>query len=279
MLRALVAASVIITTYNQPAVLERALLGYARQDTRDFELLIADDGSGPPTAAMIARHMGSFPVPLLHVWQPDDGFRKARAVNLAVLRSSGECLIFSDGDCIPASDFVSQHVRATRPGQYVVGGHIRLSETQTTALTLDDVRSGRFETMASRVQRIALFVTHLKSLVYIALRKRRKPKFYGMNFSVDRASLLRVNGFDNNYRNSAREDSDLRNRMQLAGVRARSQWWRVGVFHQHHPPHNTRIQWREAAAYYERPDLTAEAPSGLRELQVELGQPEKPDPS
>ena len=271
-----VAASVIITTYNQPEMLERTLLGYARQDTCEFELVIADDGSTPATASLIARYMGILAVPIRHVWQPDDGFRKARAVNLAVLYSRADYLVFSDGDCIPERRFVSEHLRVAGPGRYVVGGHVRLSKPQTLALTLDDVRSGRFESLATPAQRLALRCTHAKSVFYVAVGKRRRPRFLGLNFSVDRASFLRVNGFDTTFQNCGREDSDLRNRMQIAGIGARSLWYRPGVYHQYHPPHRSRLGWREVAAYVNRPDLRAEAPCGLRELETELGAPDKP---
>ena len=36
-----------------------------------------------------------------HVWQPQEGFRKARLLNRAVLASSGDYLVFLDGDCVP----------------------------------------------------------------------------------------------------------------------------------------------------------------------------------
>lgn len=263
-------ASVVITTYNQPDVLERALCGYARQTSSDYELLVADDGSGSATAELIEKYAADFPVPLIHVWQPDTGFEKARAVNRAVLRSSGDYLIFSDGDCVPASRFVAEHLAAARAGEYIVGGHIRMSADETSRLSVDDVRSGRFERSATLARRTALCWLHLKSLFYIAAGKRRKPKFYGMNFSVDRASFCRVNGFDQTYKDVGREDSDLRNRMQLAGIRARSQWYRPQVFHQFHEPHSNRQRGEVIAAYYKRADLEPEAPLGLRELSAEI---------
>ena len=265
----------LLTTYNQPDLLERSLLGYMRQDCSDFELLIADDGSGPETAALIARFRARSPVPLHHVWQLDSGFRKARAVNLAALRSRADYLIFSDGDCIPSSWFVSEHLRAARAGQYVVGGHVRLSREQTRALNAQDIEQGRFEKLCSLPQRLELLWTHAKSLGYIAAGKRRKPKFYGLNFSVDRASFERVNGLDMTFENCGREDSDLRNRMQMAGVRARSLWSRPGVFHQHHPAHVTRLGWAEAPHYYNRRYLRADAAQGLRELRAEQSTEEK----
>jgi glycosyltransferase involved in cell wall biosynthesis len=263
-------ASVLLSTYNQPRLLDLVLHGYARQSTQDFEIVIGDDGSGSETAEVIARHQRGLPVPLSHAWQPNRGFRKAKAMNRAALQSRGAWLIFSDGDCIPSGTFVEEHLAAAREGGYVVGGHVRLSAEETQALSVDDVRSGRFERLGSPLERADLWLTHWKSLAYIALRKRRKPKFYGLNFSVSRDTFFGVNGLDSTFANSSKEDSDLRNRLQLAGARATSLWHRARVYHQHHPPNNTRLVWRGADAHYTRSDLRAEAPDGLRELAAEI---------
>lgn len=263
-------ASVVLSTYNQPHALDLALHGYARQSTQDFEIVIGDDGSGSETAEVIARHQRSLPVSLVHAWQPNQGFRKAKAMNRAALKSRGAWLIFSDGDCIPSRTFVEEHLAGAREGHYIVGGHLRLSASDTSALTVDDVLSGRFERLGTPLERANLWLTHWKSLVYIALRKRRKPKFYGLNHSLSRDTFFGVNGLDSTYSGSAKEDSDLRNRLQLAGVRPISLWHRARVYHQHHPAHRTRLAWREAAAYYNRKNLRPEAPDGLRELAAEI---------
>jgi glycosyltransferase involved in cell wall biosynthesis len=262
-------ASVILSTYNQPRLLDLALASYARQSCVDFELLVADDGSGPETGAVIERHARGFPVRLERVWQPDDGFRKALACNRAVLESRGALLVFSDGDCLASRTFVEQHLAAGGPNRFAVGGHIRLSPEYTERLTLDDVRSGAFERAGSLAERLGLWATHAKSLGYIAVGKPRKPKLYGMNFAVDRESFYRVNGYDNAFAGSAKEDSDLRNRLRLAGVRPTSLWHRARVFHQHHGPNMGRVAWKEAEAYYNRADLQPVAASGLREVAGE----------
>lgn len=263
-------ASVLLSTYNQPRVLDLALEGYARQSTRDFEILIGDDGSGPETAELIERHAKELSVPLVHVWQPDAGFQKAKAVNRAALQSRGEWLIFSDGDCVPSRTFVEEHLGAQKRGRFLIGGHVRLSKAETAALTPEAVRSGRFEDLGSAWERVNLWLMHAKSLGYIAIRKRRKPKFYGLNFSLARDDFFAVNGYDSTYKNIAKEDSDLRNRMQLAGYRAVSLWHRARVYHQYHPPHKTRLLWREGVDYYNRENLRPEAPDGLRELAAEI---------
>ena len=80
-------ASVIFTTYNQPDWLEKVLLGFAAQDRHDFEVIVADDGSGEETRERIERLRPRLPVPLQHFWQADDGFRKCEALNGAIAAS------------------------------------------------------------------------------------------------------------------------------------------------------------------------------------------------
>lgn len=265
-----VRASVILATYEQPRLLDLALTGYASQTARDFEIVIADDGSRDETREVIAAHARRGRVSITHVWQPHDGFWKSRALNRAVLASAGAQLVFSDGDCVPARSFVAEHLRAARPNAFVVGGHHRLSEAETREVTPERVLAGALERAIPRAVRAELWWLHAKSLLSIALRRRHRPRIYGLNFSLDRASFERVNGFDQTYRNSARDDSDLRNRLLLARVRPVSLWHRARVVHLFHPPNRERLLWSDASRYYARADLRAEAPHGLRELALEL---------
>src|SRR3546814_4195564 len=77
----------------------------------DYEVIVADDGSGAETAALIARLQAAYPVPLLHAWQPDTGFRLAQSRNNAVLQATGDYVIFMDGDCLVTTDFILTHSR------------------------------------------------------------------------------------------------------------------------------------------------------------------------
>ena len=263
-------ASVILATYNQPRLLALALCGYAAQTTRDFEIVVADDGSRDDTREIVDAHARRSGLAIRHVWQPHRGFWKSAALNRAVLHSRGAHLIFSDGDCVPSRSFVAEHLDAARPSAFIVGGHVRLSERETSGVTPEHVYSGRLESLPSLRARCRLWWTHAKSLAYIALRRPRRPRLLGLNFSLDRESFFAVNGFDATYRNSARDDSDLRNRLLLAGVRPISLWHRARVMHLFHPPHPERQLWLEADGYYRRASLRPEAPRGLRELALEL---------
>lgn len=269
------ASSVVITTYNNPRYLELVLLGYARQDRRDFEVIVADDGSRPDTRELIERMRATFPVPLAHAWQEDIGFRQARVLNWGALHARSDCLIFTDGDCIPPKDFVSKHLAAHGNRPLVVGGCVRLTEPDSATIGPDDVTTGRFARFVTPKVRASMWLWHLKNLWYIAVGDRRRPKIQGLNFSVDRAAFEAVNGFDLRFENNARQDSDLRNRLRLAGFPTRCIWHSCIVVHLWHPTHRGRHGWEEADAYYHRKDLKPWADHGLRELAQETGRSQR----
>ena len=64
------ATSIIVSTYNHPEWLEKTLYGYACQEGADFELVIADDGSGAATRECIERLRPQLPFPVRHVAPP-----------------------------------------------------------------------------------------------------------------------------------------------------------------------------------------------------------------
>jgi len=130
-----VSVSVIVTTFERPEALRRVLEALARQADRDFETLVADDGSGPATEAVIRAAAGSLPGGVVHVRQPDRGFRAAAARNRAAWASRGELLVFLDGDSIPRPGFVGAHRVAARPG-WAVRGRRTLLSSGLTAETL-----------------------------------------------------------------------------------------------------------------------------------------------
>lgn len=264
-------ASVIVTTYNNPHYLEMVLAGYARQNRDDFEVVVADDGSGDETRALIDRVRDEgYPVPLVHSWQPDEGIRQARSMSLGVLRSQGRHLIFTDGDCVPPRDMVDLHLKAAGENTLVVGGVVRLTRDVSANMNVERVRRGEHEQLITGADRRRLWWRHVKNVYYVAIGHKRRPKIQGLNMSVDRATLESVNGFDLAFENNARQDSDLRNRLRLDGANARCVWHTCIAVHLWHPEHKGRAGWEEADAYYRRADLAPLAVRGLRELAKEI---------
>ena len=101
--------TVIVSTYNRPDALDLVLCALVEQDYPDFEIIIADDGSDETTEALIRQHAISQRRIVHHLWQPDNGFRKAEVHNKAILKAAGAYIVFLDGDCLPDRNFLSQH--------------------------------------------------------------------------------------------------------------------------------------------------------------------------
>lgn len=195
--------SVIFSTYNSPAWLEKVLWGFFEQTHKDFEVVIADDGSSPETTRLIERLRHEAPVEIRHVWQPDEGFQKCRILNKAVVAANGDYLIFTDGDCIPRNDFVEQHLRNAASGRYLSGGYFKLPMHISESITRDDVRSQRIflpsflrkRGMSVREKGLKLTARGLGSTLLNFLVPV-KPTWNGHNASCHKESILAVNGFD-----------------------------------------------------------------------------------
>jgi len=78
--------AVIITTYNRPDALSAALEGYCAQKDKDFELIVADDGSTDETTRVVTAYKQRPDLNLSHVWQKDEGFRAAAVRNCAIAK-------------------------------------------------------------------------------------------------------------------------------------------------------------------------------------------------
>lgn len=134
--------SVIVTTYNNPRALTLVLTGLGRQSLREFELIVADDGSRPETAALVAEYAARAPFSVRHVWHPDQGFRKCTISNQAILAAAGDYLVFFDGDCIPARLCVATHLRSARRDSYLAGGKIALGRRLSARLSREQIERG-----------------------------------------------------------------------------------------------------------------------------------------
>jgi glycosyltransferase involved in cell wall biosynthesis len=231
----------VLSTYNQPRWLEKALWGYAAQRFADFELLVADDGSGPETADVVARLREGTALRLVHVWHEDRGFRKTEILNRAVLAATGNYLIFSDGDCIPHPEFVATHVRLARERSFLSGGYLKLPMELSEGLTRDDVASGRaFDPawLASRGWRPGRRTIRLpRSRALASLLDALTPTratWNGHNASTWREAIVAVNGFDLDMGYGG-EDRALGERLVNLGYRRRRVRFRAPVLHLDHP--------------------------------------------
>jgi glycosyltransferase involved in cell wall biosynthesis len=232
--------SVIVATYNREDALSAVLRSLARQSDRDFEVLVADDGSGIGTAQVVRDWAARMPVPVRHVWHPDQGFRLAEIRNRAIRASSGPYCVFLDGDCITRSDFVAAHRRLAEPGWFVTGNRILLSHELTERILrvgLEPEQWRLAEWLAERAHRHVNRFAPLLDLPLGKLRRlqaRRWRGARGSNMAFWRTDLDKVDGFDAAYSGWGREDSDIFIRMIRAGVLRKDGRFATGVLHLWH---------------------------------------------
>lgn len=195
--------SVIMTTYNSPAWLEKVLWGYSVQQHKDFEIIIGDDGSREDTRQTIDRLRAETGLAIKHVWQEDDGFRKCRILNKSILQADAPYLVFTDGDCIPRADFLAVHAAEARPEYYLSGGYHKLPMSTSEAISKDDILSGRcFDLkwlkargLKSSYKNSKLTASPCQARLFNALTPT-KCNFKGSNGSAWREDVIRINGFD-----------------------------------------------------------------------------------
>lgn len=231
--------SVIVTTYNQPEWLEKVLWGYEAQELRDFELVIADDGSDDRTAAVVERARAEMTVPILHVWHEDRGFRKCEILNRSILAASGDVLLFTDGDCVPRRDLLTVHHTLMRPGRFMSGGYIKVPQATSDAIDQDAVRSGKATSFpwlrrhGAPLSRSLLRLAAGRTAALLDAVTPTRASFNGHNSSVWREDAVRVNGFDERM-GWGGLDREFGERLENAGVRGLQIRHRAHVVHLHH---------------------------------------------
>jgi glycosyltransferase involved in cell wall biosynthesis len=232
--------AVVLSTYNQPEWLYKVLLGYAKQTYSDFELVLADDGSDERTRTVVELLAPTLPMPLTHVWHPDEGFRKCVILNRAIETSRADYLVFSDGDCIPREDFVAVHAALRKPGRFLSGGYCKLPMTTSQRIDQDCIACGEFcnpSWLADNgcddggISR-KLHVHGLWARVWDVL-STAKASWNGHNASGWRDDIIAVNGFDERMQYGG-EDREFGERLVNSGIRGIRVRHRAVVVHLDH---------------------------------------------
>jgi len=229
--------SLIITTYNRKDALKLCVESALRQRVPPDEIVIADDGSRDDTAAAIRDLATRATVPLRHVWQPDEGFRAAATRNRGIAASSGDYVIFVDGDMVLHPLFVADHLKIAKPGQWIQGGRVLLDARRTKqALSGEELRLGFFSSgINNRLNTIRSPM--LSFLFRLPWRQSPTKGVRSSNMSLWRKDIDRVNGFDEAFIGWGNEDCEFVVRLTNSGIVRRNVKFMAVAFHLYHPEH------------------------------------------
>ena len=221
-------ATVIAAFYNKIDYLRLVFSGFERQSEKDFEFIIADDGSNQEIVKELEILSKEIPFPLIHIWQEDKGFRKNKILNKAITTANSHYIIFIDADCIPHSRFIEEHISYSEKECCLTGRRVNLSQKYTQKLSTQKVRDGfieknNFELIKDGVFGESFYVEkgfYFKNSLLRNIFNKKERGLLGCNFSLHKEDMLNINGFDERYEApSIGEDSDVQFRLELNGIK------------------------------------------------------------
>jgi glycosyltransferase involved in cell wall biosynthesis len=243
--------SVVLATYERPECLEVVLQALLDQSDRAFDVVVADDGSGPDVREKVdvwRSHLD-----LTHAWHPKDGFRKALALNEATRAARGDYLVFLDADCVPRRGFVRAVRKGARAGWFLSTKRLMLSEPFSRRVLEHRLPVWRWSA-AEWLVRAPREVGRPGYLV--SARDRGRPWRSGSAefvppehayslIGVFRSDLERVNGFDARCTSALDgEDQDLAIRLRRSGLKCGWAGPASTVFHLWHEPRSYQVDGR-----------------------------------
>ncbi|QWE11893.1 glycosyltransferase family 2 protein [Polynucleobacter sp. AP-Titi-500A-B4] len=233
--------SVIVATYNRVDALNLVLQSLETQGDKNFEVIIADDGSRNETREFINRYAGTSRLDIKHIWHEDKGFRLALIRNLASHSATGDYLIFLDGDCIVQPDFIEHHRALAQKGFLVTGSRVLLNE----ALTKELLSTPRwdFKKFTSKLLMYRLngginkywpLKIKFGNGVWRDYKKFVWRRIKGCNLACWKADADAINGFDETLTGWGHEDADFVFRLQRHHIKRKSGSWSTEVLHLYH---------------------------------------------
>lgn len=235
----MVSTTLIVATYNWPEALNLCLLSIQKQTKLPLEVVIADDGSGPETNALIKKFQSLFPIPLIHVWHKDNGFRKSLILNKSLRAASGDYIIQIDGDVILDKHFISDHISVAEKGFFVRGTRSHISEK---------ILEGVFKRGKIDFNFFSWGIIHrfnairFPLLSFLIQKKGRKSNSVrGSNFAYWKRDYVLVNGYDNDLQGWGHEDEELATRFVNNNILKKAVKFKAVQYHLTHA-HAPRTQ-------------------------------------
>lgn len=227
--------SLIIATYNWPEALELCLKSVLQQTLLPDEVIIADDGSREETLNLVKSFQQNFPVPLRHIWHPDEGFRLAAIRNKGIAAASKDYIIQIDGDLILHPSFISDHMEMKKDGYFVAGSRVMLSEKISRKLISNhsiDLKIFGAQSLVINGMRSRF----LRQILADRYKVKGKHTYYvkGCNMAFFKKDLVRVNGYNEAFKGWGSEDREIAIRLINAGIKKQSIKMGAVCYHLYH---------------------------------------------
>jgi hypothetical protein len=150
--------------------------------------------------------------------------------------------MFLDGDCLPHSHYVEEHLKQREANRVCTGRRVHLGPKMSSLLRkkpkLLRLLENRF---IYSLLALPLLFDHTKNYEIgfrsLYLHKRQKAKYLnivGCNWSVAKTDMLKINGYNEDLPGVGGEDDDLGWRFNGKGIYEKSVKFAIPVYHLHH---------------------------------------------
>jgi len=221
--------SLIITTYNWPEALELSILSVFEQSKLPDEIIIADDGSTDETKNLVEKLSKKSPIPLIHSWQDDRGFRASRSRNLAIARSKNNYIILIDGDMILHKNFVNDHISNSKDGCFIQGSRVIITKKKSKKVLLSKQLTFCFLEKGLKNRLNAIHNNIFKFFFKTYTKSHEGIKT--CNISFFKNDCINVNGFNEEFIGWGREDSEYVERLYNSGIQRKNIKFNCVAYH------------------------------------------------
>ena len=237
-------ASIVIPTYKDIIALKLILDALQYQTYKDFEIIIAEDDDSIEIKNLLSNYKSKYTIK--HYFHEDNGNRKPKAVNNAIKISTGEYIIFIDGDTIPYSTFIENHIKLSGKNICLCGRRVNLGDKVSQGLRKSEINALYIEQNYLKLYLYLSndnirhyeqgFVFKPNKFIEKFINKLNKNEtILASNFSCYKNKLIEVNGIDESLPYApSRDDYDLQWRLEYIGVRMRSCKYCANLLHLNH---------------------------------------------
>lgn len=235
--------SIIISVYKNVKALRLVLDSIINQSLKIDEIIISEDGNSTEMFNFISKLQIDN---LIHLTQDDLGWRKNKALNNSIKKSSSEYLIFIDGDVVLHKRFVEGHIYCSKPKRVCAGKRVELGQKYsedlyTKKMTIDNLSKNFIKRIFSLHKDK---IRHYEDGIYIEprgilynqfIKKKYINYLIGCNFSCYKKDIESINGFNEDYKLPAiGEDVDINWRFRADGTEVISCRNIANVYHLWH---------------------------------------------
>jgi len=215
--------SIVVSSYNRLRHLKLFLQCCREQTYKDFEIVVADDGSSDGTIEYLDKTKNKCFFDLDYVTQKDLGFRKSKILNKAIGKTKFDDILFLDADLLIGPRFVSNYLEVYEKfkGCLISGKIGRINQKDSLKITEELIKSD-FDKIVLMSSGLEPENTCYRDDYTGYCDSPFKRSFWhhwvlGGNFICPKKIIYELNGFDEDFIGWGGEDNDFAQRISLSG--------------------------------------------------------------